>query len=334
MLKKILFRADGNEEIGYGHVIRSLALADMLKENFECIFVTRFLNDFLENEINKVCNSYILLSNNGNNHLTEFKNMLKGDEIVVLDNYFFTSDYQIEIRSKNVILACIDDLGDKHFVSDLIINHIDISPYNVYSMESYTKLIIGIENALLRKEFLKVKQSSLDKENSVLLAFGGVDFKNLTYKYLTVLVNSKLNVTIDVIINKKNEKFKEILEESGNNSNVNVYYDLSANEVRSLMLRTKTAILPSSTMCIEALSSGINVISGYCVNNQKYAYLYFMNNGFITGIGDLNNVQKEFLIKQVEINLNKINKDNKIMDRINSSKKNYITVFKSISNGD
>ena len=43
MLKKILFRADGNEEIGYGHVIRSLALADMLKENFECIFVTRFL---------------------------------------------------------------------------------------------------------------------------------------------------------------------------------------------------------------------------------------------------------------------------------------------------
>ena len=106
------------------------------------------------------------------------------------------------------------------------------------------------------------------------------------------MVNSKLNVTIDVIINKKNEKFKEILEESGNNSNVNVYYDLSANEVRSLMLRTKTAILPSSTMCIEALSSGINVISGYCVNNQKYAYLYFMNNGFITGIGDLNNVQK------------------------------------------
>ena len=44
--------------------------------------------------------------------------------------------------------------------------------------------------------------------------------------------------------------------------------------------------------------------------------------------------KKEFLIKQVEINLNKINKDNKIMDRINSSKKNYITVFKSISNGD
>lgn len=332
MLKKILFRADGNEEIGYGHVIRSLALADMLKEDFECIFVTRFLNDFLENEINKICSSYILLSNNGSKHLTEFKNMLNGNEIVVLDNYFFSTDYQKQIRSKKAILVCIDDLGDKHFVSDLIINHIDISRYKAYSMESYTKLILGIENALLRKEFLEVKQSSIDKENNILLAFGGADFNNLTYKYLTVLVRSKLNVTINVIINKKNEKFKEILQEAGNNSNVNVYYGLSANEVRSLMLRSKTAILPSSTMCIEALTSGINIISGYYINNQKYAYFYFMNSGFITGMGDLNNVQEELLIKQVEMNLKKINKNNKIIDRINLSKVNYIKIFKSLSN--
>ena len=330
--KKILFRADGNEEIGYGHVIRSLALADMLKEDFECIFVTRFLNDFLENEINKICSSYILLSNNGSKHLTEFKNMLNGNEIVVLDNYFFSTDYQKEIRSKKAILVCIDDLGDKHFVSDLIINHIDISPYKAYSMESYTKLILGIENALLRKEFFKVKQSSIDKENSLLLAFGGADFNNLTYKYLAILVRSKLNVTINVIINKKNGKFKEILQEAGNNSNVNVYCGLSANEVRSLMLRSITAILPSSTMCIEALTSGINIISGYYMNNQKYAYYYFLNSGFITGMGDLNNVQEEFLIKQVEMNLNKINKNNKIIDRINSSKVNYIKIFKSLSN--
>tara|TARA_B110001450_G_C17604990_1_gene474700 strand:+ start:315 stop:1319 length:1005 start_codon:yes stop_codon:yes gene_type:complete len=332
MLKKILFRADGNEEIGYGHVIRSLALADMLKDDFECIFVTRFLNDFLENEINKICNTCVLLSNNGIEHLNEFKNMLNGDEIVVLDNYFFTTDYQIQIRSKKVILACIDDLGDKHFVSDLIINHIDISPYKTYSKESHTKLILGIENALLRKEFFELKQLSSEKENSLLLAFGGVDFNNLTYKYLTILIKSKLNVTIDVIINKKNEKFKEIFEEASNNYNVNVYFDLSANEVRSLMLKSKTAILPSSTMCIEGITSGINIVSGYYVNNQKYAYLYFMNNGFITGMGDLNDIQEKLLIKQVEMNLKKINENDKIIDRINSSKVNYIKIFKSFSN--
>ena len=37
-MQKIIFRADAGAGIGYGHFIRSLALADMLKNDFDCVF--------------------------------------------------------------------------------------------------------------------------------------------------------------------------------------------------------------------------------------------------------------------------------------------------------
>ena len=38
--KKIFFRADAGYNIGYGHFVRTLALADILKKDFDCTFFT------------------------------------------------------------------------------------------------------------------------------------------------------------------------------------------------------------------------------------------------------------------------------------------------------
>ena len=38
VMQKIYFRADASATIGYGHFIRTLALADMLKDDFDCTF--------------------------------------------------------------------------------------------------------------------------------------------------------------------------------------------------------------------------------------------------------------------------------------------------------
>ena len=87
MRKKIYFRTDGNTDIGFGHVIRSLALADMLKDHFECIFATRFVNKYIIEEIEKSCSSYIKLKEGHNEHFDEFLACVSKEDIVVLDNY-------------------------------------------------------------------------------------------------------------------------------------------------------------------------------------------------------------------------------------------------------
>ncbi|MGB0879290.1 MAG: UDP-2,4-diacetamido-2,4,6-trideoxy-beta-L-altropyranose hydrolase [Polaribacter sp.] len=333
MRRKILFRADGDKNIGYGHVIRSLALADMLKEEFECVFVTRFINDFLQNEINKVCKKIILLSNEDEeSHFEEFLQLLNGDEIVVLDNYFFTTAYQKKIKNKKSTLVCIDDLANKHFVCDAIINHIDISVYKKYSTEKYTKLHLGMQNALLRKEFFEEKLN-IKKENLLLVAFGGVDVNNLTFKYLKTLLNNKLEVKICVIINKENSKYDNIFKLTSEYSNLEILSNLSAKEMKSLMEKTKVAIFPSSSICIEGLVLSVNIVSGYYVENQKYAYKFFLDNNLVLGLGNLNQINEKQLITLVKANLKQDNLNTEIINSIKTSKINHIRNFKMLANG-
>ena len=88
VMQKIYFRADASATIGYGHFIRTLALADMLKDDFDCTFFTCHPTSYQVSEMEKVC-PFIPLQEE--THSADFLSHLQGDEIVVLDNYFFTS---------------------------------------------------------------------------------------------------------------------------------------------------------------------------------------------------------------------------------------------------
>ena len=44
-MQKIYFRADAGAEIGYGHFIRSLSLADMLKDDFDHISIAETIKE-------------------------------------------------------------------------------------------------------------------------------------------------------------------------------------------------------------------------------------------------------------------------------------------------
>ena len=103
-MKKIIFRADGNSSIGMGHFIRTLALAEMLNEHYYCIYPTRKPTDYQIAEIEKVCHGRIDLPED-DSHLNVFLNHLKGDEIVVLNNYYYTTAYQKAIKDKGCKLV-------------------------------------------------------------------------------------------------------------------------------------------------------------------------------------------------------------------------------------
>ena len=122
MKRKIFFRADASQSIGYGHFIRTLALADMLKDDFDCVFYTQTPTEYQRKELEKVC-PFIELPDD-DTRFRLFIEELKGDEIVVLDNYFFTTDYQRSIKTKGCKLVCVDDMHDKHYVADVVINHV------------------------------------------------------------------------------------------------------------------------------------------------------------------------------------------------------------------
>ena len=55
MKTQIYFRADGHSKMGLGHVVRSLALADCLKDQFDCRFIIRNPSDSIRTLIEKSC---------------------------------------------------------------------------------------------------------------------------------------------------------------------------------------------------------------------------------------------------------------------------------------
>lgn len=278
--RKIYFRADASATIGYGHFIRSLALADMLREDFECTFFTTSPTAYQLGEMEKVC-GYVILHEE--NKFESFLNQLQGDEIVVLDNYFFTTEYQKQIKKKGSKLVCVDDMHDKHYVADVIINQ-SLTEQSLFDTEPYTKLCLGLDWVLLRAPFLSPpppKSTTISRPFRVALCFGGADPLNLTYQALTQLVKVDDIGHIDVIGGQKSEQIQD--------SRVHFYQGIGARAIYDIFSNCAIAFVSLSTVCIEALMCGAHVVSGWYVDNQREGYDVFMNMGVIRGMGYIAN---------------------------------------------
>ena len=288
--RKILFRADAGQRIGYGHFIRTLALADMLKDDFDCVFYTQEPSKYQKREMAVVCPFRELPANDSRFDI--FLNQLEGDEIVVLDNYFYTTDYQRQIKSKGCKLVCIDDMHDKHYVADAIINHGPVSPED-FDCEPYTKLALGSDYVLLRKPFLQPIRKK-HRNNNVVVNFGGADPLCLTDKVISLLIQTKVPYEIVTILGDKTYLSEE------NRKYVRILKNLTAQQMADLFESSAFGILPASTVSMEAMSRGLPIMIGYFVDNQKQGYKKNTENGIFIPLGDLKNLTKDILLSSID----------------------------------
>lgn len=174
-MTKICFRADASAQTGYGHFFRSLALAEMLSERFECVF---FLYEPTPAQIRECTGRFELQSLA--DPFEDFLGRLSGDEFVVLDNYYFTGEYRKRIKDKGCALACIDDFSAALSSADLTINH----GFNA----------MGPDWAILRKPFREAVPAK-DREG-VCICFGGSDSLSLADSLSSVLGDCGKKVTV------------------------------------------------------------------------------------------------------------------------------------------
>ena len=283
---KVYIRADGNSEIGLGHVIRSLALAEMLKDDFNCIFVTRFLTDYIHSEALKVCDDIIKLPES-DDHFDAFLSILSSNDIVVLDNYFFDTDYQKSIKSKGCKLVCIDDMHDKHFVADVVINHSGGLKREYYSVSPNTCLFLGTDYALLRHEFLDRNEKNAG--SSLLVCMGGADKENKTLQILKLLEDKQFSHQCYVVVGDAYQYQQDLIEfQQSSQLNIVILKNLSAQKMADIMSECRYAICPPSTISFEYLSKKGGEL--YLINiadNQKYIYDFYIKNGLAFDISEL-----------------------------------------------
>ncbi|MCR5550238.1 MAG: UDP-2,4-diacetamido-2,4,6-trideoxy-beta-L-altropyranose hydrolase [Bacteroidales bacterium] len=318
--QKILFRADAGPEIGYGHFIRSLALADMLKEDFDCVFYTQAPTDYQRKEAASICPLVELPADDTRFEL--FLNELTGKEIVVLDNYFYTTDYQKRIKETGCKLVCIDDMHDKHYVADVVVNHGNVQPEK-FSIEPYTQLCLGLDFALLRRPFLEAAQRKFHNKTNptikrIAICFGGSDPMHLTEKALTALLPNNTIQHIDVIVGKYFSSASHFTD-----SRIHFHQSISAQTVADIFSNCDVAIVSASSVCVEALACGTTVAAGWYVDNQREGYLDLITKGWIIGMGQL--CETDF---SLALQKNTLESD----FSLSNIRDNFIKAFKSLDN--
>jgi UDP-2,4-diacetamido-2,4,6-trideoxy-beta-L-altropyranose hydrolase len=270
----IIIRADGGTSIGMGHIVRCIALADMLKNDFNIVFAIQKPVESVIKTIHTITQMIIHLpqTDDYTADATNFTTYLNTNDIVILDGYNFKTEYQKSIKDKGCKLVCIDDLHAWHQYADIVINHAEGIQASVYSTEDYTQLYLGLNYVLLRSPFLHGDNPNkkLNSIKKVFISMGASDIANNSGKFTEALISLPGIEEIHLMLGSINPNLNVIQNLIDTNKQVKIipHFDISDEELRELLRQCDIAICPASSISLECCATGIGLISGYTAENQ------------------------------------------------------------------
>lgn len=243
-----VFRTDASVQIGTGHVMRCLTLADELKRlGHVCTFVCREFQGHLGDLItskghnltllpvdnydepsrgHKLADSYAdwfgVSWQQDSNQTKAAISSLEPDWLVV-DHYGLDSKWELDLAKSVGNIMVIDDLANRsHHCALLLDQNLGRKASDYDELLPITcKRLIGPEFALLRPEFVQFRERSLKRRQypqlkRVLISLGGVDQTNVTGEILDALAASKLPVTteLDIILGAEAPYLSEIRQQA------------------------------------------------------------------------------------------------------------------------
>ena len=278
---RLLFRADGNATIGLGHLVRLLALADQLRGLAPSTFLVREPTAAVAQ----------LLATEGwavqslpahQSWLAEADwlalHFLRPTDVLVLDGYSFDIEYQRRLRASGCGLVYIDDLLAWPVVADILINH---SPGVVaadYQAVADTRFLLGPAFSLLRRPFLEgaaLPQAPILLA-SALVCFGGADPLRLTLRTLNALQALPQLRRLGVLLGGAfgDTAALEQLVAQAAEATITIYRNVDASALVELLRAYDLAVIPASTVLIEALVLGRPALTGYYADNQRALATY------------------------------------------------------------
>ena len=113
----IIFRADGNSEMGLGHIFRSMALARMLNDEYHCICATKCDIPVIVSQLQKVFFSvYHIGSISFEDECDSLRKIAGESKFLVLDGYHFNTSYHSMLEKEGLEFCCIEDIHAYRFL--------------------------------------------------------------------------------------------------------------------------------------------------------------------------------------------------------------------------
>lgn len=225
----VLIRADGNEKIGSGHIMRTKSIATELKELGAKVLYA-LADERGKRLINNEFQSVVLSSNYEclDDEINALSSVVKEQEIklILLDSYFVTPKYFKELK-KLAKVAYIDDLDAFAYECEALINYGAFFDKNEYKARQNLakKHFLGSEFAPLRAEFGSTQKSSKNtQKKQVLLTTGNTDLLGIMPRLLEAFLSdeSLKNLEFLAISGAFNEHENKLLALSAKHKNIKV----------------------------------------------------------------------------------------------------------------
>jgi UDP-2,4-diacetamido-2,4,6-trideoxy-beta-L-altropyranose hydrolase len=294
-MSHVAFRVDASAQMGVGHFMRCLTLADALKQRGAQVrFLSRHVSKPLLSLLNAKGHEVVPLGAHsaadrttgdlphsdwlGTSQAADAEDTaraLSGRlwDLLVVDHYALDARWESVLRVSARRTLVIDDLADRAHDCDVLLDqNFYASLESRYSdkVSSRCQLLLGPRYALLREEFRSLRRQIKPRNGQVsrvLVCFGGVDIENYTTHAIEALASlGKAELQVDVVIGEEHPRRASIESAcAGRGFTCHVQSDRMA----ELMAAADLAIGAAGSTSWERCSLGLPTLAVALAENQR-----------------------------------------------------------------
>lgn len=296
----VILRTDASLEIGTGHVMRCLTLAQALRaRGARCRFVSRMHPGHMIGAVRAAGFDVLALPEpsagwvphgDGVNHVAwlgadlatdadQTLALVHGDvaDWLVVDHYGIDSKWETRMRRAGRKLLVIDDLADRQHDCDMLLDQTLNREPEQYApfLPSGCVMLAGSRFALLRPEFVAERPASLQRQRGahirrLLITMGGVDLHDLTSRVLLALGTYDLpyDIEVDVVLGRQ-APWHERVRQAARKLPFAVRVHVGVDTMARLMAGCDLAIGAAGTTALERCCLGLPAITLILAPNQR-----------------------------------------------------------------
>lgn len=273
----VIIRCRANNTVGFGHLVRSRVLGKkLLALGYKTILVgpsERYKNSDDKTIFTKWIprESWLDSTSEAKFHIALAKEY--DVKHIIMDDYRSDYVHQLLLRKSRLrTLQQYDASKPQRFAADLVINGSPYEKREFYEADLYAKdiqMLHGPKYAILRPEFLSAHLSAIQKENKVLITFGGGDDRGAMMEVLHEL-NGHVpkNWTLILVMGTHNPNIEGVAAWIKEHAIQNIELLVTPDNMPEVIASCKLAVLSGGTTTFEAAFLGTPSILIPIAQNQ------------------------------------------------------------------
>lgn len=273
----LLIRADASAAIGTGHVMRCLALAQAWQDaGGQVAFVMAEATPAIEERLRGENMSLHRIDGPPGSEvdcaqLTALARSYR-PWFIVVDGYRFGAAFQKALKNKSNKVLLIDDNGlSGSYSADIVLNQNMHAAEHLYQKrEENTRLILGTNYALLRREFSGADnhRPMASIARKLLVSMGGSDPENVTLRVMEAIEKVEIaGLEVTILLGGSNPHLARVAEAAAQSRHsCRILHNLS--NMRDVILWADLVISAAGSACWEYCALGLPAILVVVAENQ------------------------------------------------------------------